>query len=175
MILSLKQYTYIFILGLFCLSSCSREVACEAFDYQNFGIDTVELKKDQFLVSGNDTLVLKIRRWVKIDLKKNIESFVKVAECNNGVTIDLECDELDLFFTYGFILNKKGYSYWIVSPYFDMKDISVKKSTDINLTIDRFEHNNKTPCTKLIEIKNGKIFKILDSSNRVWTPGPQNL
>jgi hypothetical protein len=121
------------------------------------------------LTNGDDSLILKVAKCEIVNLSEDTESPLKVAECNNGITIDLECDSLGLFFTYRFSLREDGYSYMIVSPYFDMRTLKVKNMNDINTIIENFEENNgKKPKVKLIEIKAGKIIKIVDSNDNIW-------
>jgi hypothetical protein len=97
------------------MSSCDNKIECSQFNYNEFGIDTTEIKNNTYYIHAADTIVF-IAKSIEIGEKKYSKpSLFTTDECLNNVCMTQYCEKLDLQFVTIYNKEKTNYSYNIFS------------------------------------------------------------
>lgn len=150
--------------------SCNEIQKCPQFEYGTFGIDTNSIKLSYYLINHNDSVLIAVNRIAIVSEDADTSSFMKMADCNNGIYIDMNCERLNLDLSYYFQRSDAGYSYVLYSSHFTTRRLNYLQSVeDVNIRVtDIATFNGKTPRIKSLEIAKGKVESVTDIHNNVW-------
>lgn len=149
------------------ISSCDNKIECSQFNYNEFGIDTTDIKTNFYYANATDTIVFKTKRIEVSEMKYSKPSFFTTDECDNSVCLTQYCESLDLQFVTIYNKEKTDYSYNIFSSTFTHRLENIKSINEINLTIDSLNRDIKS--IKSFEIRKGFIDNFVDSQRKNWT------
>ncbi len=164
----MKNSLYIILLLFF--FSCQKK-KCNAFNYNQFKIDTIALKENSVFKNKQDTLLFKFNSLSIENIIYEENKFTSLKKCTNGFKVSYYCNKIGLNYEITFITTDDGNFFNFISNNFklsekiDFKGFQFNKIEDLN-----FELNSTNPHSiiKKILIKNGKIISFVDENALLW-------